>query len=443
MFFEKIKYYSEKYGKNELARVCEEEIQDLRTLEVSMMNETFKYKAGLLSGWRITSVLGSIASAITCEYINDKLGVKMDYITQGDDIIMMSVQKPDVERLMQLCDDMGVVTHPDKCMFGAVGEFLKYTYTKNKIVALPARTLRSLAYINPWLDADRERSAKEICTGWFNLLSRIHTIIPNSRTARTICRWMIKDMHGWAVNKDIRDKSNKRVHLSFSAINDLLVTPTSMGGLGNWETSAYINFGSAYVVLPRLSELKPVDVSADTQFIGAFGVQSSKKYRLTRGYSRDIYYLRRLGQGLPMRTLDNTQHPSSWLLPEHNYFATLVEMILLVREFPIVRTLSRHYSSAGTKVCKELLNKENWPVRLRYRSRWQDVLQWAMGKTQLAYPDSMFVNTRYDGTKLRAALQYAERWYTSAMHMRKGDLWVATIYLHRVMAVTTSWLHSL
>lgn len=216
-----------------------------------------------------------------------------------------------------------------------------------------------------------------------------------------------------------------------------------MGGLGVWETSGYASFSAAFVNYSSMTELRPSDRKADDQFLEAFGVVAGKNYRIARKCTDEIYYLRRLGGDLPFRKLDNTLHPTVWLEETDNYFATMVEMMLKVQTFPLAKQLNQKFRQAKTQICEPLLDVRNWPTRLRYRARWQDVMQWVMGKTQLAYPDSLFVNCRYDTTKLKTSLAYAEKWYTSARHMRKGDLWVATVYLHRVMSATSSWLHSL
>lgn len=443
LFFSLLEQHLTRVGRTEIADIARQEKASLDSLTVRMMDKTFEYRNGLLSGWRITSLLGSMASAVVCEYINEELGRSMDYVTQGDDIIMVSQQPVDVGSIMDLCKEIGVQTHPDKCMFGDVGEFLKYTYVRDKIVALPARTLRSIFYINPWLDKNQTRGIQDVANNWSTLLSRTYGILPEDAIAAQCFKLQIRDLHKWAVNKEITDTRGSRVHLNIDSIKRLLTTPTVMGGLGNWETAGYLDNLASQVTYTDMTEIRPVDVPADEQFLNAFGISTRKTFRLRRVLGNSVYYIRRLGRDLPHRRLDTALQPHDRLEPTDNYFATMVEMMLKVRSFPLIERISKQMKRCSVKICKELLDKNNWPTRLVYRSRWQDVMAWAMGNTQLSMPTSYFVNTRYDVYKFKSILAQAERWYTSAVHMRKGDLWVAIVYLHRVMASTHCWLHTL
>lgn len=429
----------------ELKSLINEEIESLSSLRVSIMGREFEYQSGLLSGWRLTSILGSIASAILCEFINESMQLGMHYITQGDDIFMINVNPVDVEMLMDVCDRFGVDTHPDKCMFGSVGEFLKFVYTREKIVALPSRTLRSICYINPWLDKTAERTPSDVAGGWMNLLSRLNMVSPDEKMSREICKYMFRDIHGWASNKMIVNNKDERVHLNIEDIRRLIATPRLLGGLGCWETSGYVNRTLSRVTYSEMTEIRDRHKTADQQFFEMFGVQTtSGTFKKQRLYNTTPYNIGSMTRRLPNRVLDKKPNAHFWLDETEGFFATMVEMVRMVRSFPTVELLAKRFrQSRFTKICSALLDKNNWPTRIRYRPRWQDVASWAMGVTQLSLPTSLFVDTRYDAGSLRSMLAEVENWFTCPTHMRKGDLWIATVHIHRELARTSCWLHSL
>lgn len=435
---------------DELIGLIEEEIASLDDLKVEIMGNVFCYESGLLSGWRITSILGSIASALLCEYINEQLGMSMMYLTQGDDIIMMSVNPVDESEIVSLCEEFGVNTHPDKCMFGEIGEFLKFTYMQDRIVALPARAVRSLVYINPWMDKTVARTPQDIIQNWYNLISRMYVSVADQEVAKTVLNLAIKDIHGWAQNKFIiqggKGTNHDRIHLGVQKIKDLLRTPQGLGGLGCWETSGYVDGRAACVTYSSMKAIQQRDVPADEQFLAMFGVQAQgKRYTYKAAVQDSIYHMKNIGSDLPMRSETQVPVASVWMEERDSFFGTIVEMVCRFQTFPTVELLrKRMRESKCVKVCWNILKEENWPVRIRYRPRWQEAVGWVMGVTQLAMPISLFVDSRYDfKSTFKAVLARAEKWYTTTRHMRKGDLWVATCFLHRVMASSSSWLHSL
>lgn len=65
----------------------------METLRVTWRDRTWKWIGGLLSGWRITSVIGSLASSCVAEYILQKTGMlgAIQYGVMGDDLIMYTL----------------------------------------------------------------------------------------------------------------------------------------------------------------------------------------------------------------------------------------------------------------------------------------------------------------------------------------------------------------
>lgn len=76
----------------ETRRVADIELEDLKKLKVSWNGREWFWRAGVLSGWRLTSILGTLASVAAYDYIckkNNMIGA-MDYGALGDDPILYS-----------------------------------------------------------------------------------------------------------------------------------------------------------------------------------------------------------------------------------------------------------------------------------------------------------------------------------------------------------------
>lgn len=73
-------------------KVADEEIANLKQLKVEWRNRTWQWKAGVLSGWRMTSVLGTLASAAAARYIIRRAGKLggIEYGAMGDDLVLYS-----------------------------------------------------------------------------------------------------------------------------------------------------------------------------------------------------------------------------------------------------------------------------------------------------------------------------------------------------------------
>lgn len=60
----------------ETRRVADEKIKDLKSLYVEWKGKRWAWRAGVLSGWRLTSVLGTLASAAAYRYILKKTSAR-------------------------------------------------------------------------------------------------------------------------------------------------------------------------------------------------------------------------------------------------------------------------------------------------------------------------------------------------------------------------------
>ncbi|VVC27591.1 Hypothetical protein CINCED_3A023732 [Cinara cedri] len=110
------------------------------------------WKKGLLSGWRFTSLWGSMISAMYCELFKERVDPNSIYAVQGVDIFILPSKRVDKSISLALAEKIGLVVHEEKTSSTSIGEFLKYRYHRNKIDVYPARTVRSIFYAKPWPD---------------------------------------------------------------------------------------------------------------------------------------------------------------------------------------------------------------------------------------------------------------------------------------------------
>lgn len=235
-FFEKIKKYAIMSYENcyddkevmlDLIDVIDQELENLKELHVDIFGEKIKYKKGLLSGWRLTTLMGTLFSSIVCDGINRELGTSFEYLTQGDDIIMRIDEKLlEKEVFFNICEQMGMKINYKKSTFGYIGEFLKYRYHNFKIDAIPARAVRSIFYANPWLSEDYTVAGtlNTIINTHRTLTSRLSLVTENLKCARMIDYLLFQDIVRWS-----------RGRINIKECYQLNETPITMGGFGFLE----------------------------------------------------------------------------------------------------------------------------------------------------------------------------------------------------------------
>lgn len=233
MFWHKLKIRFDAYGDGVCSTFCDNQINDLNNIYIEIFDKKIKYEKGLLSGWRVTSIIGSMISALICEHVLDTTAQNVgqfSYITQGDDILFWSTSEtqPTFDVLKEITS-IGVTINKDKCLIGKDADFLKYIYTRDSILGFVGRSIRSIFYANPWIDNVHPSSLQELVTSWFTLTSRISFFVPNKQKLLfNVKKLIIEDAHRW----------NRK--LSSSTLAKLLITPSSIGGLGvveTWESS--------------------------------------------------------------------------------------------------------------------------------------------------------------------------------------------------------------
>lgn len=156
--------------------VAEEELKHMDDLKVTWGDKVWKWDGGLLSGWRITSVIGSLASCCVAEYILEELGIlgAVSYGVMGDDLILYSyTTSVDSQKLVEKYNEFGLKANLDKTSSGPIGEFLKRVISKGGTWAYPALGLRSACYANPWLDHYSYNEETEVSNVWMTVISRM------------------------------------------------------------------------------------------------------------------------------------------------------------------------------------------------------------------------------------------------------------------------------
>lgn len=176
----------------ETSAVARAELQHMETLKVQWGDRTWRWQGGLLSGWRLTSVLGSLASCCVAEYILEQTGMTgaVKYGVMGDDLILYSYHENlDPKLMVEAYNDFGLQANIYKTTSGSVGEFLRRVISAGGSWAYPALGLRSICYANPWLDHYTYHEETEVSNCWLTFLSRM---LPHSHNISGIIQFFFK-----------------------------------------------------------------------------------------------------------------------------------------------------------------------------------------------------------------------------------------------------------
>jgi hypothetical protein len=174
-------------------------------------------KNGLLSGWRWTSMMGSVVNAtfmsMSSELISRPLMVEYMRI-QGDDVHELEREFIDCIRRIKALNSMNITVHPSKTYASTLrNEYLRKTIVGNPqnavVQGYPARFVNSVIRMKPTTKKEYV-SIRERLTTWLGFFARIR-VNP-----------IIEDMY--------RDFSN----LGYSHYLEWLTTPASIGGGGMW-----------------------------------------------------------------------------------------------------------------------------------------------------------------------------------------------------------------
>ncbi|BAU58962.1 RdRp [Camponotus nipponicus virus] len=207
---------------------AKEELEHMRGLRLQWGEHMWDWRGGLLSGWRLTSVIGSLVSCCVAEYILEKSGKlgAVQYGVMGDDLILYSYHEEiPSDEMVALYTGFGLKANLAKTSSGRIGEFLKRIISKGGTWAYPALGLRSICYANPWLDHYTYNEETEVSTCWLTLFSRLlpHCCVRKEKQLSSFIR------AGCVSNLTMLFGKNKW--------DDWLCTPISAGGGGCMEWS--------------------------------------------------------------------------------------------------------------------------------------------------------------------------------------------------------------
>lgn len=243
---------------DELATICRELRGELDNLWIEVLGSKVQYRKGLLSGWRVTSLFGSIISALCCElyidYASNNLNVDRNaigYLTQGDDVILWSCAD-NFSQVIPFMQEIGVRTHSSKCLIGHEGDFLRGLYTREGKVNYPMRSLRGLFYAHPWIERRQYHGLAELSSNWIQASSRVQMWRGNPSGG----------MLNMMLDEAASDIARWGCGLKTSKIRLLLRTPTSLGGLGCLETDV----GGTYLAYSAVEKDKNIGRSFSDLF---------------------------------------------------------------------------------------------------------------------------------------------------------------------------------
>lgn len=417
----------------ELKNVILDEIQSIETMGIHYGKERFKYENGLLSGWRMTSLLGSLLSALVCEFINKELGLNLPYIVQGDDIIMTCPRKIDADRILDCCDRFGIITNKKKTTIGRYGEFLKYRYGYGRVQGYAARSIRSIFYANPWLDQTTVSAPSEVAGKWWMLLSRLMNTHNGLFRCQEEMDWfvsgVVSDIFGWMGGR-----------ISKKDILDAIGTPISMGGLGVYEFSSVAGESDGFVT--KITSLTDDRLLGDEKFMSLFAADAIKKVgkvstrtvdvrKIASNFRKDLYEFKSKFYNIVDAKGKVVFDSGS------NIFRTILTEIASCRNFPpIVSKLLEHVSGACSIIVK--------PRFLDRANRWFDIAKWLTGKTLKGIcPPSLFVDTRYDNELVSSLAGVATTMFMNLNNVTARAEYLISVFAYSRFSKTKCILHAL
>lgn len=261
---------------DETRNVMIEELKHLEKLQIQWSNKVWNWRGGLLSGWRITSLVGTLVSYCAAQYIiknTDNCGA-VEYGAMGDDLILYSnTAEIDSDTLVHYYKQFGLIANINKTTSGRVGEYLRKVISEGGSYGYPANGLKTIVYANPWVSNYSYENHTEMANAWMTLYSRLlpHAVDVENLTRQTICYC-------------IQNLTN-----TFGQSNwgHWLQTPISAGGGGCIEWSDQNN----WTIINRVKELESFPTSKVIPRL--IGIIPYNKIRMSR-YSIDMVNIRNI-----------------------------------------------------------------------------------------------------------------------------------------------------
>lgn len=220
--FTSIARYAWDAGDRDLCRTATIERQEILASKMYYAGKKVcNYHHGVLSGWRMTSIIDSMLSQMMCDFIRDVLKIPADSIVQGDDMLLRSWGDLPASKIEDVAEQAGMLINRSKTTSGRAGEFLKYLYMPSGVAAYPCRSVRAIFWSNPWLPELVAKTPLQIANCWWTYLSRAQCF--SEKPLQSDCISMAaQDLSGWSGKK-------QRYWREF------LTTPLSIGGAAPLE----------------------------------------------------------------------------------------------------------------------------------------------------------------------------------------------------------------
>lgn len=245
---------------DETAFVAQEELKSMQNLHIVWDDVRLEWQGGVLSGWRLTSLIGSMLSWIIGLYIITNLNLHgtCDLAVLGDDIILYGSKEIPRVAATELYNQFGMVANLNKTTSGNVGEFLRKTYSPLGVLAYPALAARSIFYASPWLSSFTIDKYTDLTKNWLTFYSRLLPFRVNANIHHFIKSHILLDL--------TKAFGPNTQYMSF------LNTPISVGGGGcsEWDTGSYT------IVLPMTKQQQPSNLK---RFLSIFGIEDDVRFR--------------------------------------------------------------------------------------------------------------------------------------------------------------------
>lgn len=405
----------------ELIRILDDEIASIKNLKIEYNGKIYDYNNGLLSGWRLTSLIGSMHSEIVCRWIKMKSRRQFNYLVQGDDIILYGDEPIAESYIVELCSDFGLVAHPQKTRSGDFGEFLKYRYSNAEISGYPARTVRGIFYSNPWLDNSVETKPQEVAMKWYTLMSRLmmsSNILPSKKSFSIFEKNIVTDVFSWSgMNAKIND------------VWDAMKTPISMGGLSCLEMCD-LSPAHKHTAFTRMETVYPdVKTKFYSLFMNLRGVVKVERRSLTHKQKIDIFQSKKRIYSQPIYSFTAGKPRYDH---DVNIFRSIIETVSTGRSILKVDSVKKHLFG------KHIDCTPFYPRYLKKTSNWYERLKTLMTGDDVGAPISMLAGCRYNSNITKLIKSVTSRYMANLRSIVPGTKWImAGFSLHTVINTVT------
>lgn len=121
-----------------------------------------KVKDGLMSGWKMTSLYGTLMNMFIFRSIAELCNFSYDhYFAQGDDLDIVTDDLSGAYTLIDAYKKLGFKVARDKFYinsgFYQRSDFLRQVYGENGIYGFPCRMISGLIYTKPWNEVGSKR----------------------------------------------------------------------------------------------------------------------------------------------------------------------------------------------------------------------------------------------------------------------------------------------